>query len=154
VFGKVIQLKKNASGTSRGAELPSEITKQFNSEVLDRGLRLAETSRISHINFGRESYFGLVSDSSDKGVNVHISLDPDSKVLTRAACGCFRSSTRTYCHHIVSFVRYILRPDPETGRLRTLDEDFQDSFWQDISSFGFKNFGDSLLGFKVQGRKI
>ncbi len=150
MFGKVIQLRKNASGTSRGAELPSEITKQFNSEVLDRGLRLAETSRISHINFGRESYFGLVSDSSEKGVNVHISLDPDTKVLTRAACGCFRSSTRTYCHHIVSFVRYILRPDPETGRLRTLDEDFQESFWHEICSFGFRNFGDSLLGFKVQ----
>lgn len=150
MFGKVIQLKKNVSGGGRGGELPAEITRQFNSEVLDKGLRLAESSRISHINFGRESYFGLVSDSSGKGVNVHISLDPDTKVLTRAACGCFRSSTRAYCHHIVSFVRYILRPDPETGRLKTLGEDFQDSFWHEISSFGFKNFGDSVMGFRTQ----
>ncbi len=79
MFGKVIQLKKNASGSGRGGELPAEITKQFNSEVLEKGLRLAESSRISHINFGRESYFGLVSDSSGKGVNVHISLDPETR---------------------------------------------------------------------------
>lgn len=150
MFGKVIQLKKSLSGGARGGELPSEITRQFNSEVLEKGLRLAEGSRISHINFGRESYFGLVTDSSGKGVNVHISLDPESKTLSRATCGCFRSSTRTYCHHIVSFVRYILRPDPETGRLRTLGEDFQDSFWHEISWFGYKNFGDSVLGFKSQ----
>ncbi len=150
MFGKVIQLKKNVSWANRGGELPSEITEQFNSEILDRGLRLAHSSRISHINFGRESYFGLVTDSSGKGVNVHISLHPESKILTRATCGCFRSCTRTYCHHIVSFVRYILRPDPETGGLRTLGEDFRDSFWHEIGWFGYRNFGDSTLGFRTQ----
>jgi len=150
VFGKVIQFKKNGSNAKRGADLPSEITSQFDSEVLAKGLQLAEGSRISHINFGRESYFGLVCDSSGKSVNVHIMLDPETKVLVRATCGCFRSCTRTYCHHIVSFVRYILRPDTQTGRLRTLGEDFQDSFWYDISWFGFRNFGDSILGFRSQ----
>lgn len=150
MFGKVIQFQKKSSNARRGTELPSEITRQFDSEVLAKGLQLAEASRISHINFGRESYFGLVSDSSGKPVNVHIVLDPESKVLVRATCGCFRSSTRTYCHHIVSFVRFILRPDPETGRLRTLGEDFQDSFWYDISWFGFRNFGDSILGFRSE----
>ncbi len=150
MFGKVIEFKKSLTSASRGGELPAEITRQFNSEVLERGLRLAEGSRISHINFGRESYFGLVTDASGKGVNVHIVLDPDSKVLSRATCGCFRSSTRTYCHHIVSFVRYILRPDPETGGLRSLNEDFQDSFWHEIGWHGYKNFGDSVLGFRCQ----
>jgi superfamily II DNA or RNA helicase len=47
-------------------------------------------------------------------------------------------------------VRYVLRPDPTTGRLRTLGEDFQDSFWNEICWFGYKNFGDSILGFKSQ----
>lgn len=150
MFGKVIEFKRNVTGANRGEELPAEITRQFNSEVLERGLKLAEGSRISHINFGRESYFGLVTDSSGKGVNVHVVLDPDSKVLSKATCGCFRSSTRTYCHHIVSFVRYVLRPDPETGRLRSLDEDFQDSFWHEIGWYGYKNFGDSILGFRSQ----
>jgi len=117
---------------------------------LERGLKLADSSRITHINFGRESYFGLVSDPSGKAVNVHITLNPDTKVLSKASCGCFRSSTRTYCHHVVSFVRYILRPDPETHRLRTLGEDFQDSFWYEIGWYGFRNFGDSLLGFRSQ----
>ncbi|MEJ2716560.1 MAG: hypothetical protein P8182_05400 [Deltaproteobacteria bacterium] len=112
---------------------------------------MIQNSRISHINFGRECYFGLVTDpSAPRGVNAHISLDPESKLLNRASCGCFRSNTRTYCHHIVSFVRYILRPDPETGRLRTLGEDFQDSFWHDIGWFGYKHFGDSILGFKAE----
>jgi len=150
VFGKVIQFKKAVAEASGGEELPAEITRQFNTEVLEQGLHLAESSRISHINFGRESYFGLVSGASGKGVNVHITLDPETKVLTRATCGCFRSHTRTYCHHIVSFVRYILRPDPRTGRLRTLGEDYQDSLWYEISWFGFKNFGDSVLGFRTQ----
>jgi SNF2 family DNA or RNA helicase len=150
VFGKVIQFRKNGSNPKQGADLPSEITRQFDSEVLAKGLQLAEGSRISHINFGRESYFGLVSDSSDKPVNVHIVLDPVSKVLTRATCGCFRSCTRTYCHHIVSFVRYILRPDPDTGKLTTLGEDFQDSFWYEIGRFGYRNFGDSIFGFHSQ----
>lgn len=149
MFGKVIQLKKTVAETSGGGELPAEITRQFKADVLEQGLHLAESSRISHINFGRESYFGLVNETSGKGVNVHVTLDPETKVLTRATCGCFRSSTRTYCHHIVSFVRYILRPDPQTGRLRTLGEDFQDSFWYEISWFGFKNFGDSVLGFRT-----
>ena len=150
MFGKVIQLKKNVSSVSRGGELPTAITDQFNSEIIDKGLRLAESSRISHINFGRESYFGLVTDASGKGVNVHISLHPETKILTRATCSCFRSCTRTYCHHIVSFIRYILRPDPETGALRSLGEDFKDSFWHEIGWFGYKNFGDSTLGFKTQ----
>ncbi|MBI5570053.1 MAG: DEAD/DEAH box helicase [Desulfomonile tiedjei] len=150
MFGKVIQLKKSSVGASGGRELPSEITQQFNTEVLEQGLRLAEASRISHINFGRESYFGLVTEPSGKGFNVHITLDPETKILSRASCACFRSFTRTYCHHIVSFVRYVLRPDPETGGLRTLGQDFQDSFWRELSSYGFKNFGDSLLGFKCQ----
>ncbi|HTY22702.1 MAG TPA: DEAD/DEAH box helicase [Desulfomonilaceae bacterium] len=150
MFGKVIQLKKSAAGPSRGGELPSEITRQFNTEVLERGLKLAEASRISHINFGRESYFGLVTEPSGKSFSAHVTLDPESKVLTRASCACFRSFTRTYCHHIVSFVRYILRPDSETGRLRSLGEDFEDSFWHEISWYGFKNFGDSALGFRCQ----
>lgn len=150
MFGKVIQFRKTVAEATGGGELPGEITRQFNTEVLEQGLHLAESSRISHINFGRESYFGLVTQGSGKGVNVHITLDPETKVLTRATCGCFRSNTRTYCHHIVSFVRYILRPDPVAGRLKTLGEDFQDSFWYEISWFGFKNFGDSVLGFKTQ----
>lgn len=150
MFGKVIEFKKNAASGARGGELPAEITRQFNTEVLERGLKLAEGSRISHINFGRESYFGLVTDSSGKGVNVHIVLDPDSKVLARATCGCFRSSTRTYCHHIVSFIRHVLKPDPETGKLRSLNDDFQDSFWHEIGWYGYKNFGDSILGFRSQ----
>ncbi|MCL5125670.1 MAG: DEAD/DEAH box helicase [Deltaproteobacteria bacterium] len=150
MFGKVIDFQKKASESSRRSELPSEITTQFNSEVLNQGLRLAEASRITHINFGRESYFAIVSDGYDKLFNVHIMLDPDSKVLSKASCGCFRSSTRTYCQHIVSLVRYVLRPDPETGLLRSLGDDFQDSFWNEISWFGFKNFGDSTLGFKAQ----
>lgn len=147
MFGKVLEFKKGAGGKARGGELPADITRQFNSEVLERGLKLAAGSRISHINFGRESYFGLVTDPTGKAVNVHLVLDPESKILARATCGCFRSSTRTYCHHIVSFVRYILRPDPDTGRLRTLDEDFQESLWNDISWYGYRNFGDSVLGF-------
>jgi superfamily II DNA or RNA helicase len=150
VFGKVVQFRRGAAGESGGKELPSEITKQFNSEVLEQGLRLADASRISHINFGRESYFGLVTEPSGKGFNVHISLQPETKVLERASCACFRSFTRTYCHHIVSFVRYVLRPDPETARLRTLEEDFQDSFWREISLYGYRNFGDSILGFRSQ----
>ena len=129
MFGKVIQLRTQSSGAARGGELPQDISGQFNREVLEKGLQWTGDSRISHINFGRECYFGLVTDpSAPRGVNAHISLDPESKLLTRASCGCFRSNTRTYCHHIVSFVRYILRPDPETGRLRSLGEDFQDSF--------------------------
>jgi len=150
VFGKVIDFQKKASEAGRRSELPSEITTQFNSEVLNQGLRLAEASRITHINFGREAYFAVVSDQYGKLVNVHIMLDPDTKVLSKASCGCFRSSTRTYCHHIVSLVRYVLRPDPETGNLRSLGDDFQDSFWNEISWFGFKNFGDSTLGFNAQ----
>ncbi len=150
MFGKVIQFKKTVSEDSQGAELPIEITDQFNSEELDQGLKLAGGSRISHINFGRESYFGLVSDPSEKPANVHISLDPETKVLTRATCSCFRSSTRTYCKHVVSLVRYVLRPNPETGRLRTLGEDFQDSFWYELCWYGFRNFGDSALGFRAQ----
>jgi superfamily II DNA or RNA helicase len=150
VFGKVIEVKKAVSETSRGGELPAEVTRQFNSEVLERGLRLAEGSRISHINFGRESYFGLISEPSGDSVNVHITLDPDTRILSSASCGCFRSSTRAYCHHIATFVRYVLRSDPVTGRLRTLGEDFQDSFWYEISWFGYRNFGDSILGFKAE----
>lgn len=146
----MIQFRKNGSNVKQDSDLPSEITAQFNSDVLAKGLQLAEGSRISHINFGRESYFGLVSDSEGKPVNVHIVLDPETKVLSRATCGCFRSSTRIYCHHIVSFVRYILRPNPETGKLRTLGEDFLDSFWHDIGWFGFRNLGDSILGFRSQ----
>lgn len=136
---------------TRGGELPQDISNQFNTEVLEKGLQLVRDSRISHINFGRECYFGLVTDpSAPRGVNAHISLDPESKLLNRASCGCFRSNTRTYCHHIVAFVRYILRPDPETGRLRTLGEDFQESFWHEIGWFGYKHFGDSILGFKAE----
>ena len=150
MFGKVIDFKKSVASKARGEELPAEVTRQFNSEVLEKGLRLARGSRISHINFGRESYFGRVTDPAEKPVNVHIMLDPETKILSKATCGCFRSSTRTYCHHIVSFVRYILRPHPETGKLRTLGEDFQDSFWHELSWYGYKNFGDSVLGFKCQ----
>ncbi len=150
MFGKVIDFQKKASEAGRRIELPSEITTQFNSEVLNQGLRLAEASRITHINFGREAYFAVVSDQYGKLFNVHIMLDPETKVLSKASCGCFRSSTRTYCHHIVSLVRYVLRPDPQTGSLRSLGDDFQDSFWNEIGWFGFKNFGDSTLGFNAQ----
>ena len=150
MFGKVIQFKKNSVGEAGGADLPSEITQQFKSEVLERGLKLAEASRISHINFGRESYFGVVTEPSGKAFNVHITLEPDSKVLSRASCACFRSFTRTYCHHIVSFVRYVLRPDDDSARLRSLEEDYQDSFWREISLYGYKNFGDPVLGFRCQ----
>ncbi len=80
MFGKVIQFKKNPGGEAGGQDLPSEITQQFNSEVLERGLKLADASRISHINFGRESYFGVVTEPSGKGFNVHITLDPETKV--------------------------------------------------------------------------
>jgi superfamily II DNA or RNA helicase len=150
VFGKMLQLKRELPQAGQGGVLPSEISAQFNSEVLEKGLRMARASRISHINFGRESYFGLVSDPVGKPVNVHITLDPEIKTLKKATCGCFRSSTRTYCHHIVSFIRYVLRPDSENGTLRTLGEDFQDSFWNELSWYGFKNFGDSIMGFKAQ----
>ncbi len=150
MFGKILEFQKNLLGGAQSGELPSEITRQFNSEALDRGLRLVESSRISHINFGREAYFGLISESSTKSFNVHVTLDPETRILSKATCGCFRSSTRTYCHHIVTFVRFILRTDEETGKLRTLCDDFQDSFWNEISWFGFKNFGDSSLGFKAQ----
>jgi SNF2 family DNA or RNA helicase len=151
VFDNVIDLEKYSSLSERGADLPEKISRQFNSEVLEKGRQLAEDSRILHINFGRESYFGLVTDpAAPKGVNVHITLHPETKLLTKANCGCFRSNTRTYCHHIVSFVRYILRPDPETMRLRSLGEDFHESFWYDVSWFGYKHFGDSTLGFKAQ----
>ena len=150
MFGKVVQIRKQHS-VPNGGKLPAEITAQFNSDVSEQGLQLAEASRISHINFGRESYFGLVTDpGSQKGVYVHIALHPETKLLTRPTCSCFRSNTRTYCHHIVSFIRYILRPDPETGRLRTLGEDFKDSFWHDISWYGYRHFGDSVLGFKAE----
>ncbi len=149
MFGKVIELKRRGNAEVLGEHLPPQITDQFNSEVLDQGLRLSEASRISHINFGRESYFGLVTDSNGKHFSVHVALDPETKVMTRASCACFRSSTRTYCHHIVSFVRYILRPDAESARLRTLGEDFEESFWHDLAWYGYKHFGDSILGFKA-----
>jgi superfamily II DNA or RNA helicase len=151
VFEKVIELRRNDSVSERGEELPLEITGQFASEVFQKGIDLAENSRISHINFGRESYFALVADPAyPKAVHVHVSLNPETKLLTRASCGCYRSNTRTYCHHIVSFVRYVLRSDPETGRLRSLGEEFQRSFWHEIGWFGYKHFGDSILGFRVQ----
>jgi superfamily II DNA or RNA helicase len=150
VFGKVIHFNKNSSTTTESSNLPSEITNQFKNEILAKGLQIAESSRISHINFGREAYFALVTDSTGKPVYVHLILDPTTKLLSRATCGCFRSSTRTYCHHIVSLVRYILRPDPVTGKLRSLCDDFQDSFWYEISWFGYKNYGDSILGFRAQ----
>jgi len=150
VFGKVIQFKKNISNQNQISDLPLEITNQFNNESLHQGLQLAEASRISHINFGRDAYFGLVSDASGKAVNVHLVLDPATKLLSRATCGCFRSSTRTYCHHIVAFIKYVLRPDPETGKLRSMCDDFQESFWYEISLYGYKNFGDSIMGFRAQ----
>jgi hypothetical protein len=151
VFGKLLEFRKRSAVVSRGEQLPDDVTSQFKTDVLEKGLQLAETSRILHINFGRESYFGLVVDSSaPKGVYVHATVNPETKLLARAACGCFRASTRTYCHHIVTFVRYILRADPDTGRLHTLEEDFGSSFWREIGWYGYKNFGDSILGFKAQ----
>ncbi len=150
MFGKVIHFNKHSSAGIESSNLPSEITNQFKNEILAKGLQLAESSRISHINFGRDAYFASVTDSSGKPVYVHLILDPQTKLLSRATCGCFRASTRTYCHHIVSLVRYILRPDPETGKLRSLCDDFQESFWYEISWFGYKNFGDSILGFRAQ----
>jgi len=151
VFGKVIQFRRPVSAVGEGGTLPDDISSQFETHVLEKGLALAHVSRISHINFGRESYFGVVPDpASPRGVSVHIALHPETKLLTRATCSCFRSNTRIYCHHIVSFVRYILRPDEETGGLRTLGEDFQESFWNDIGWFGYKHFGDSTLGFNAR----
>ncbi|MEW6112320.1 MAG: DEAD/DEAH box helicase [Thermodesulfobacteriota bacterium] len=149
MFGKVIELKRNPEPTSRGTDLPDEISGQFSAEVREQSQASAQTSRISHINFGRESYFGLISDASGKTTNVHITLDPQRKTLARATCGCFRANTRSYCQHVASFARYILRNDPETGKLRTLSDDFHDSFWNEISWYGYKHFGDSLLGFKA-----
>jgi len=149
VFGKVIELKRNPEPITGGTDLPDEISGQFSAEVREQSRASAESSRISHINFGRESYFGLISESSGKATNVHITLDPHSKTLARATCGCFRANTRSYCKHVASFARYILRSDPETGKLRTLSDDFHDSFWNEISWYGYKHFGDSLLGFKA-----
>ena len=40
--------------------------------------------------------------------------------------------------------------EPETGRLRTLGEDFKDSFWYEISWFAYRNFSDSTLGFRAE----
>lgn len=150
MFGKVIELKSRRERVSEGGDLPLEISNQFNLDVLEKGLSLARSSRISHINFGRESYFGLVTDASGKGVNVHIVLDPETKILKRATCGCFRSNTRSYCHHIVSFVRYVLQPDEESGGLRSLEDDYRSSLWHEFSWYGFQHFGDSTLGFKAQ----
>jgi SNF2 family DNA or RNA helicase len=146
----MLEIKESVSGWTRGGAFPSEISRQFNKEVLEKGLDLANHSRISHINFGRESYFGKVADTSGKSMNVHIQLNPETKVLKRASCGCFRSSTRSYCHHIVSFIRFILRPNDRTGGLRSLNDDFENSVWHDISWFGFKIYGDSPLGFKAE----
>ncbi len=50
----------------------------------------------------------------------------------------------------MSFVRYVLRPDRECGGLRSLEEDFHDSFWREISLYGYRNFGDPVLGFRCQ----
>lgn len=151
MFGKMLEFKRSQVAASRGGPLPSEVNHQFNSDVLQRGLALAKSSRISHINFGRESYFGRVTESpADKGFSVHVTLNPETRLVSRASCSCFRSNTRTYCHHIVTFVRYLLRPDSETGTLRTLGEDFDRSFWNTIGWFGYRHFGDSALGFKAQ----
>lgn len=149
MFGKVIEFKRSLPLSHRGEELPDTIAEQFSDMVLEKELEAADDSRISHINFGRESYFGLITDPAGKSLNVHVTLHPDTKLLSKASCGCFRSNTRTYCHHIVSFIRYILRSDTDSGRLRSLEEDFLDSFWHGIGWYGYRNFGDSLLGFKA-----
>lgn len=150
MFGKILEIKDSASGWSRGGEFPSEISRQFNQEVLKKGLNLADDSRFSHINFGRESYFARIADPNGKPVDVFVQLNKDTKVLKKASCGCFRSSTRSYCHHIASFIRYILRPNQDTGGLISLNEDFENSLWHDISWFGFRIYGDSMLGFKAE----
>ena len=145
-----MDLEKSTSKFTEVADLPSDISSQFKSEVLDRSAELTASSTVSHVSFGRQCFFGLVQDGSGKKVNVHLILDPETKILKKASCGCFRSNTRSYCHHIVSFVRYVLRPDPDTLELRTLEDDYLDGFWSDISHYGYRNFGDSLLGFKAQ----
>ena len=114
-----MELEKNTSTFTEVADLPSDISDQFKSEVLNRSAKLTESSLVSHVTFGRQCFFGLVQDNSGKKVNVHLILDPETKTLTKASCGCFRSNTRAYCHHIVSFVRYVLRSDPDTLELRT-----------------------------------
>jgi superfamily II DNA or RNA helicase len=150
VFGKVIESRKALARSDQHGVINCEIYDQFDNDVFERGLKLEETARISHINFGRESYFGVVTDASvPKGIPVHIVLDPKTKLLTRASCGCFRANTRSYCHHIVSFIRFVLRGDSESGGLRSLEEDFQRSFWYEISLYGYRHFGDSMLGFRA-----
>lgn len=150
MFGKVIETRKTLASSDQHKAIPYKIKEQFEDDVFEQGVQLEETVRISHMNFGRESYFGVVTDASaPKGIQTHITLDPQTKLLTRASCGCFRANTRSYCHHIVSFIRYILRPDSATGALRSLEEDFKSSFWYEISLYGYRNFGDSTLGFKA-----
>lgn len=151
MFGKILEFKKPRGASNQGGSLPEQLNQQFKSDVLDQSLQLAKSSRISHINFGRESYFGLVSDEhSGKAFQVHAAIDRESKFLQRASCSCFRSNTRSYCSHVAAFIRYILRSDPDTGGLRSLNEDYEASFWHEISWFGHKRFGDSIMGFKAQ----
>ncbi len=150
MFGKIIHLRKSSAGRKGDTDSADSLNTSISSISNESEPDECQVSRISHMNFGRESYFGLVSDKMGKGVNVHVSLDPETKLLTRATCSCFRSSTRTYCNHIVSFIKYILRPDTDTGKLKSLGEDFQNSFWYEISWWGYRNFGDSILGFKSQ----
>lgn len=151
VFGKIIELKRRDLPEIQGGTSPFDLTTGFDSDVTRTGPRLAESSRISHINFGRESYFAIISESSSpKPVNVHVTLDPKTKLPQRASCGCFRAHTRSYCSHVAAFVRFLLRTDEETGELVSMEEDFTRSFWSSLSQFGYKHLGDAGGKFKAE----
>ena len=69
-----MELEKNTSTFTEVADLPSDISDQFQSEVLHKSAKLTESSLVSHVSFGRQCFFGLVQDSSGKKVNVHLIL--------------------------------------------------------------------------------
>ncbi len=150
MFGKVIEFKRRSSDFDRDVDLTSRVNGQSNMDITKPRPDGEEPARISHINFGSECYFGLITDPLGKALLVHVTFNPETRLPKKASCSCFRSSTRAYCDHIALFVRYILRADPGNSRLHTLGEDFLNSFWYQLALFGHKTFGDSLLGFSAQ----
>ncbi len=150
MFGKVIEFRNNAAEVDRDRDPSSEVSNQSHMDIMTMGPDVDQSSRISHINFGSECYFGLVTDPLGKAFSVHVTFNHETKAPKKASCGCFRSSTRVYCEHIASFVKHILRVDETNGRLHTLGEDFQASFWYRMALLGYKIFGDSRLDFKAQ----
>ncbi|MEW6352375.1 MAG: DEAD/DEAH box helicase [Thermodesulfobacteriota bacterium] len=150
MFGKVIQFKHHSGDIDRDKDPSSEAGNQSHMDIMTMGPDVDQSSRISHINFGSECYFGLVTDPLGKAFSVHVTFNPETKAPKKASCSCFRSSTRVYCDHIAFFVRHILRVDEETGRLHTLGDDFHGSFWYRMALLGYKIFGDSRLDFRAQ----